>query len=149
MSYIIESLTRGTLKFFISADEFGFSTSGMRSDPDKTMQFVSLEHARKTWDRLPERIRTKCEIRDSDNGYDIVPLRVPIPHQVIVVPHIPNCDFCSQKGVTKPGPYDFATYMGPWAHGCQKHWEEFRVSHSLGTGMGQLWITKAQVAPGS
>lgn len=146
MTYIIESLSRGTLKFFISAEEFGFSTTGSRNDPDKTVQFHSLDHARAIWNRLPERVRIKCEIRDSENEYDIVPLMKPIPHEVIVVSDIPNCDFCSQKGVTKPGPYDFKTYMGPWGHGCERHWEAFRESQKLGTGMGQLWITKAQVA---
>jgi len=149
MSYIIESMTRGTLKFFVSPDEFGFSTSGMRSDPDKTMQFHSLEHARKTWERLPERIRTKCEIRDGENDYDIVPMLEPVPHQVIVVSRIPLCDFCTQKGMNKPGPYDFKTYSGPWAHGCLKHWEANREYQELGSGKGQLWITEAQVAPGS
>jgi hypothetical protein len=146
MTYIIESLTRGTLKFFISAEEFGFSTTGMRSDPEKTVQFDSLAHARAIWNRLPDRVRTKCDIRDANNEYEIVPMLKPIPHEIIVVSDIPNCDFCSQKSITKPGPYDFKTYMGPWAHGCKGHWEAFRESGALGEGKGQLWITKAQVA---
>lgn len=59
----------------------------------------------------------------------------------VVVERIPDCDFCMDG---TPGPYDFATKMGPWAHGCDEHWERYRVG-PLGVGSGQLWITKEDV----
>jgi len=62
--------------------------------------------------------------------------------KVVVVGSIPECNFC-QDGT--PGMYDFATRMGPWANGCEKHWKQFRANTNLGTGMGQLWITVDQV----
>lgn len=67
----------------------------------------------------------------------------PIPHKVIVVSAIPPCNFCEDG---TPGPYDFATRMGPWANGCEHHWKLYRAALGLGTGMGQLWITEDQVA---
>lgn len=60
--------------------------------------------------------------------------------KVVVVGSIPDCVFC-QDGT--PGPYDFATRMGPWANGCEAHWQAYRVG-PLGTGSGQLWITADQ-----
>ena len=60
-----------------------------------------------------------------------------IPHKVIRVHSIPACDFC-QNGT--PGPYDFKTNQGPWAHGCQKHWVEHRACVWLGLGWGQYWF---------
>ena len=65
--------------------------------------------------------------------------------KVCLVEHIPNCDFCNQEGVSTPGPYDFKTRYGPWGHGCADHWKLYRAYDSLGTGSGQLWITKDQV----
>ena len=65
-----------------------------------------------------------------------------VPHEVILVSSIPACNFC-QDGT--PGPYDFKTYMGPWANGCEKHWKQMRASGQLGTGHGQLWVTDDQV----
>lgn len=66
--------------------------------------------------------------------------------QIVVVPSIPLCDFCDQGiGEPTPGPYDFATRMGPWGHGCKMHWELYRANPSLGTGSGQLWITEDQI----
>jgi len=64
----------------------------------------------------------------------------PVPGEIVVVDHIPDCDFCSQ-----PGPYDFKTSQGPWAHGCMPHWLKHRASTGLGVGKGQLWITADQV----
>lgn len=61
--------------------------------------------------------------------------------EVVVVERVPECNFC-QDGT--PGPYDFATRMGPWANGCVRHWKEYRVG-PLGVGTGQLWITLDQV----
>jgi hypothetical protein len=65
-----------------------------------------------------------------------------IPHEIILVDSIPACNFCKDG---TPGPYDFATRMGPWANGCKQHWELYRAAPTLGTGKGQLWITEDQV----
>lgn len=66
----------------------------------------------------------------------------PKPGEVVVVERIPECDFCSDG---TPGPYDFATRMGPWAHGCEDHWRLYSASPTLGVGMGQLWIKREEV----
>lgn len=64
----------------------------------------------------------------------------PEPGKVCVVSAIPACNFC-QDGT--PGPYDFATTLGPWANGCEAHWKQYRVG-PLGVGSGQLWITEEE-----
>ena len=61
--------------------------------------------------------------------------------EIVVVRDIPECNFC-QDGT--PGPYDFHTVHGPWANGCERHWQLYRVG-DLGVGTGQLWITEDQV----
>lgn len=71
------------------------------------------------------------------------PKDTPKRGEVVVVSEIPACNFCSDGA---PGPYDFATRMGPWANGCERHWQELRAAPRLGTGAGQLWITQDQVA---
>lgn len=73
MSFIIEHPTRGTLKFLVSSDEYGFSRSGMRDDPEKTMQFRTLAEASRVLALLPEKLRGKgkCEIRDSEGRDDV------------------------------------------------------------------------------
>jgi hypothetical protein len=60
-----------------------------------------------------------------------------IPGKIIRVEKIPRCDFCR-----RPGPYDFATKHGPWAHGCEQHWKEYRANQKLGVGMGQFWFVE-------
>ena len=65
----------------------------------------------------------------------------PMPGFVVVVPEIPQCNFCGE-----PGRYDFATRMGPWAHGCEVHWRKHRANTTLGVGKGQMWITKDEAA---
>lgn len=67
------------------------------------------------------------------------------PHKVILVDSIPDCDFCASRGDTKPGPYDFRTVFGMWGNGCKEHWMQYAASPTLGTGNGQLWVTKDQV----
>jgi hypothetical protein len=62
------------------------------------------------------------------------------PHEVILVDRIPQCDFCS-----KPGPYDFALRGGGWAHGCNEHYVQLRAASTLGTGKGQMWVTREQL----
>jgi len=59
------------------------------------------------------------------------------PGKVCVVDSIPQCDFCSDG---TPGPYDFKTVYGPWAHGCKAHWMQLRISANLGVGIAQLWV---------
>jgi len=66
-----------------------------------------------------------------------------VPHEIILVKHLPKCDFCNDR-YDVPGPYDFLTEMGVWAHGCPQHWLEFRAYPELGLGKGQLWITAEQ-----
>lgn len=51
---------------------------------------------------------------------------------------LPRCNFCSQSAV-----YDFKTKTGPWAYGCEEHWEANRFYTGLGLGMGQ----RLEVAP--
>jgi hypothetical protein len=69
-----------------------------------------------------------------------------IPHQVILVDRIPNCNFCQMEDDEfVPGPYDFKTSMGPWANGCARHWRGYRQYTTLGVGKGQLWVTADQV----
>jgi hypothetical protein len=60
--------------------------------------------------------------------------------KVVVVPSIPQCDFC-----TDPGIYDFKSTFGPWAHGCEVHYHDHAQYSELGEGKGQLWITVDQV----
>jgi len=60
------------------------------------------------------------------------------PHTVVLVDRIPNCNFCDN-----PGPYDFKTLMGPWAHGCETHYKLYRAYPELGVGKGQLWVVEA------
>lgn len=67
----------------------------------------------------------------------------------VVVDAIPDCDFCRREEEKVPGPYDFKTVMGPWAHGCERHWMEFRASETLGTGKGQLWVLRGSEDSGS
>jgi len=68
--------------------------------------------------------------------------------KVVVVAEIPNCYFCEQMGKIKPGPYDFATRFGPWANGCEYHFQILCAgAPTLGTGKAQLWITQDQVTP--
>lgn len=70
MTHIIEHPTRGTLKFFVSEEEYGFSTTGSRNDPEKTLQFFSLAEAQRVFNRLPPRVRIRAEILRADEiGY--------------------------------------------------------------------------------
>jgi hypothetical protein len=64
--------------------------------------------------------------------------------EIVVVRDIPDCNFCEDG---TPGPYDFATRMGPWASGCAQHYALYQAAPGLGVGKAQLWITEDQVAP--
>lgn len=61
-TYIIEHPTRGTLKFMVSSEEYGFSTTAMRNDPDKTKLMFSLVEAQRVLGKLPEKVRQNCAI---------------------------------------------------------------------------------------
>ena len=65
----------------------------------------------------------------------------PEPGKVVIVTEIPDCNFCADG---TPGPYDFATRMGPWANGCEAHWSQHRASPDLGVGKAQLWILEPE-----
>lgn len=66
---------------------------------------------------------------------------------VCLVDFIPECDYCktlrklNKHHEIQPGPFDFASKQGPWAHGCEEHWRMFRAAPDLGVGKGQFWIT--------
>lgn len=36
--------------------------------------------------------------------------------------------------------FDFKTTDGPWAYGCNAHYEKHRLYQKLGTGMGQKLV---------
>jgi hypothetical protein len=65
-----------------------------------------------------------------------------VPGKVAIVKHIPMCNFCAPDGVETPGPFDFATRMGQWAHGCENHYKLYRAAEGLGVGKAQLWIER-------
>ncbi len=55
-----------------------------------------------------------------------------------IVARIPNCDFCSEKGVSRKAYADAKTYAGPWAYMCHEH---FRLNNArLGMGHGQILV---------
>ncbi len=71
-TFIIEHPTRGTLKFCVSGEEFGFSTTGMRNDPNKTEQFFSVGEAERIRAKLPAKIGQQCNIRSSAKSWEVV-----------------------------------------------------------------------------
>lgn len=54
---------------------------------------------------------------------------------------LPDCDFCkvSRRRVEK-AEYDFKTNRGPWAYGCEVHYQLNRLYADLGTGKGQKLV---------
>lgn len=122
------------------------------------MKFLAKAHVQITGGKMEQLIEAPNEVKaviiakDWAFENDLVLDRVDpiktyklIPHEVIQVSSIPACNFCAMSGKVEPGPYDFKTKMGPWANGCEAHWLEHRAFESLGTGVGQLWITEDQV----
>lgn len=63
--------------------------------------------------------------------------------KVIVVNAIPSCSVCREN----PGRLDTLTRIG-WANLCYTCWVEQGKFSSLGVGMGQLWIVKAEAQSG-
>lgn len=56
----------------------------------------------------------------------------------------PNCDFCKMRGITRSAEYDFKTVEGPWAFGCQDHFDGHHRYDKLATGMGQKLILDSE-----
>lgn len=56
------------------------------------------------------------------------------------VSSLPSCDFCGMEGQQNDAAYDFRTSMGPWAHGCERHYKMHRATPELGTGNGQRLV---------
>jgi hypothetical protein len=98
---IIEHPTRGTLRpdSEPGADEWHWSSSGARNDPDKTWIFRTVDDARKVFARLPDRMRDQAQIRRHnseawrhDDPYEIVdPVALPVEDDV-------PPDFCEWSG---------------------------------------------------
>jgi len=65
---------------------------------------------------------------------------MPKPHTEVVVPELPNCDFCKEEGKEAKADYDGKTVFGPWANMCQKHFGLYGVG--LGLGRGQRLLTQ-------
>lgn len=67
---------------------------------------------------------------------------LPVTGKVCIVHLIPECDFDCEL----PGIFDFCeSSSGRWAHGCEGHWLMHRVAPTIGTGRGQLWVTREQL----
>lgn len=49
-----------------------------------------------------------------------------------------GCNFCSSQAT-----HDFKTNSGPWANGCDVHYEAFRAYLTLGIGKGQKLEVKS------
>ena len=56
-------------------------------------------------------------------------------HTSVIVPELPECDFCSMDGLSRPAKYDGRTTMGSWGNMCQVHF--YRWGTGLGLGKGQ------------
>lgn len=58
-----------------------------------------------------------------------------VPGHSVGVAILPKCNWCE-----KMGEYDFKTYFGPWANGCENHWIVYREYPDTGVGKGQKLI---------
>lgn len=56
---------------------------------------------------------------------------------VAYVAALPKCNFCENEAL-----YDYKTKTGPWAYGCQQHYEWTRLYSKLGLGKGQKLVVK-------
>jgi hypothetical protein len=66
-------------------------------------------------------------------------------HEVATVSKLPPCNFrgdliapCS----TPEAHYDFKTVHGPWANGCETHYQLQRAFSTLGLGKGQRLVVE-------
>lgn len=56
----------------------------------------------------------------------------------------PVCDIHKMNGNPDiEAEYDFKTYKGPWAYGCESCWKDNRAYNELGTGKGQKLMLAA------
>lgn len=56
----------------------------------------------------------------------------------VIVPSLPDCDFCQLEDVKRVARYDGKTTLGPWANMCDDHFLENGIG--VGTGKGQRLI---------
>lgn len=56
---------------------------------------------------------------------------------IAYVNKLPQCDFPHHPDSPPVARYDFKTIGGPWAFGCEAHYQESRYYEELGTGKGQ------------
>lgn len=62
-----------------------------------------------------------------------------------IVDELPDCDFCSELGLSKPAAYDGRVKgVTSWASMCPAHFEIHGVG--LGLGVGQEYILRTSVA---
>jgi hypothetical protein len=57
-------------------------------------------------------------------------------HISVVVPEIPDCDFCQPTPV--PAYADGQTTMGPWANMCRPCFDQYGIGLGLGRGQQLL-----------
>ena len=62
-------------------------------------------------------------------------------HISVVVPEIPDCDFCQPTPV--PAYADGMTTMGPWANMCRDCFEKYGIGLGLGRGQELLQAPSA------
>ena len=62
-------------------------------------------------------------------------------HISVVVPEIPDCDFCQPTPV--PAYADGKTTMGPWANMCKPCFEKYGIGLGLGRGQELLQAPSA------
>lgn len=56
---------------------------------------------------------------------------------------MPPCNFAETdewECDNLPDRFDFMTQQGPWAFGCKRHYEVYRLYRDLGTGKGQRLV---------
>lgn len=63
------------------------------------------------------------------------------PHTTTVLTTIPDCNFCTDAGVTRAAEFDAKTIYGPWAYMCHEHMVLYGPEH-LGLGLGQRLISR-------
>ncbi len=65
---------------------------------------------------------------------------MPKLHTEVVVPKLPDCDFCKREGKETTANYDGKTVFGPWANMCHQHFGMYGTG--LGLGSGQRLLIK-------
>ena len=57
-----------------------------------------------------------------------------------MVARLPDCDYCSSRGLARLARYDIRTPFGAWVNVCEQHYES--MGTGLGLGLGQELILK-------